>query len=298
MHRCDIGARAGIVIVAAAAVGMLSGAVSGAEAFGQSLATEFPRMPDGMPNFTGMWEALGTAHWDLEAHGPEAGPFFQLGALGARPAGQSVVEGGEIPYTPQARAQRDANRADWLRLDPAVKCFMPGIPRSNYMPFPFHIVQGTEEILFAYEFATANRVVGIGRTELSPVDSWMGWSNGRFEGDTLVVEVTGLNGESWFDHSGNYMTNQVKIVERFTPISPNHLEYEATIEDPGVFTRPWTIRMPLYRRVEENAQILEFKCVEFTEELLYGDVTRKDPGEEAIENMERLREVLEDILED
>jgi hypothetical protein len=240
---------------------------------GQGLLTEFPRMPDGRPDFTGVWQALGTAWLDVEDHAAAPGHFYQLGAIGAVPPGQSIVEGGEIPYRPEAFAQKQANFENRLANDPVVKCFMPGVPRSTYMPFPFTIVQGTREILIAYEFATANRVIFIDGEELSPVDSWMGWSNSRWDGDALVVEVTGLNGDSWLDHAGNYMSNAARITERYTPASPNHIQYEATIEDPNTFTRPWTIRLPLYRRVEENAQTLEFKCVEFTEELLYGDVS-------------------------
>jgi len=242
----------------------------------QELLTEFPRMPDGKPNFTGVWQAFGSAWLDLEAHAASEGHFYQLGAMGAVPPGQSVVVGGEIPYLPEARAVKDANYADRLALDPVVKCYMPGVPRATYMPFPFQIVQGTREILIAYEFATANRVVFIDGTGLSPVDSWMGWSNSRWAGDTLVVEVTGMNGQSWLDHAGNHLSNQAVVTERYTPLGPNHMQYEATIEDPATFSEPWTIRMPLYRRVEENAQTLEFKCVEFAEELLYGDVSRPE----------------------
>ena len=244
----------------------------------QDLFGEFPRMPDGRPNFTGVWQAIGTSWLDIEDHGAAAGHLYQLGAIGALPPGQGIVVGGEIPYLPEALAKKQANHANRLALDPVVKCYMPGVPRATYMPFPFQVVQGTEEILIAYEFATANRVIFIDGQDLSPVDSWMGWSNSRWEGDTLVVEVTGLNGESWFDHAGNHMSNATRIVERYTPLGPNHIRYEATIEDPSTFSRPWTIRLPLYRRVEENAQILEFKCVEFTEELLYGDVSRT-PGD-------------------
>jgi hypothetical protein len=261
-------------ILAAAAVAALF--FAGAPAVAQELLTEFPRMPDGKPNFTGVWQAFGSAWLDLEAHAASEGHFSQLGAIGAVPPGLGVVVGGEIPYLPEARAVKEANFENRLALDPVVKCYMPGVPRSTYMPFPFQIIHGTEEILIAYEFATANRVIFIDGQELSPVDSWMGWSNSRWDGDTFVVEVTGMNGESWFDHAGNHMSNQAVVTERYTPMGPNHIQYEATIEDPLTFSDPWTVRMPLYRRVEDNAQTLEFKCVEFTEELLYSDVSR--PG--------------------
>jgi len=250
----------------------------------QDLLTGFPRMPDGRPNFTGVWQALGTAWLDIEPHAASEGHFYQLGAMGAVPAGLGVVVGGEIPYLPEARAKQQENFENRLALDPVVRCYMPGVPRATYMPFPFQIVQGTEEILIAYEFATANRVIFIDGEELSPVDSWMGWSNSAWDGDTLVVEVTGLNGESWFDHAGNHMSNAARIVERYTPLGPNHIRYEATIEDPNTFSRPWTIRLPLYRRVEENAQTLEFKCVEFTEQLLYEDVSRTPESASGVPN--------------
>jgi hypothetical protein len=232
-------------------------------------------MSDGKPNFTGLWQALGTAHWDIRDHVAQPAPFFQLGALGATPAGQGVVVGSEIPYLPEAAARQKENYAKRWELDPALKCFMPGVPRATYMPFPFQIIQSTSHVLIAYEFATANRVINTMSPRADAVDTWMGTSNGRWEGDALVVEVKGLNGEAWFDHAGNFASNGARIVERYTPTSPNHLTYEATIEDPAVFSRPWTIRLPLYRRVEENAQLLEFKCVEFAEELLYGDLRRK-----------------------
>jgi hypothetical protein len=151
---------------------------------------------------------------------------------------------------------------------------MPGIPRANYMPYPFQIVQGQNDILFVYEFATASRIVHMSNHQESPLDSWMGWANGRWEGDTLVIENTGFNDQTWFDRAGNFHSNALKVTERFTPMGEN-LQYEATIDDPDTFARPWTIRMPLYRRLEKNALLQEFKCVEFSEELLYGDLRKK-----------------------
>ena len=155
---------------------------------------------------------------------------------------------------------------------------MPGIPRANYMPYPFQIVQTPRGIMFIYEFASANRLVDMGKPDEALTDTWMGTNYGHWEGDTLVVDVTGLNGLAWFDRAGDFASKQLHVVERFTPVDPYHLNYEATIEDPTVFTRPWKIRMPLYRRVEQNAQLLEFKCVEFVEELLYGKYTKETPA--------------------
>ena len=152
---------------------------------------------------------------------------------------------------------------------------MPGVPRATYMPFPFQIVQGSGPyILMAYEFTSATRIIRMNWKDEGPADSWMGWSRGRWEGDTLVVDVTGIREETWFDRAGDFHSDALHVVERYTPVSPYHLMYEATIEDPKVFTRPWKISFPLYRRMEKNVQLLEFKCVPFTEELLYG-VLRK-----------------------
>ena len=236
---------------------------------------QIPRMPSGKPNFTGLWQVLGTADWDIRDHSAQAGPFFQLGAIGAMPAGQGIVEDGEIPYKPEAAAQQKENFKNRMKLDPEVKCYMPGIPRANYMPFPFQIIQSQRDIAFAYEFATANRVVNMGKAKEAAVDTWMGTSNGHWEGDVLVVDVTGLNGDSWFDRSGNFQSDSTHVVERFTLSDADHINYEATIEDPAIYTRPWKISTVIYRRKEKNAQLNEFKCVEYVEELIYGDLKKK-----------------------
>jgi hypothetical protein len=229
------------------------------------------------PDLNGIWQAIGTAHWDLEGHEARSGPVPELGALGAIPAGMGVVEGGEIPYKPEALAKQKENREKWLERDPAVKCFLPGVPRATYMPFPFQIVQTPETVLIAYEFASANRIIYMNRPDFeSPFDTWMGHSRGRWEGETLVVDVTSQVKDTWLDSSGNFHSEALHVVERYAPLGPNALMYEATIEDPNVYTRPWKIRMPLYRRLEENVQILEFKCVEFAEEVLYGHLRRKE----------------------
>jgi hypothetical protein len=233
------------------------------------------RAADGHADLSGIWEALNTANWDLEDHSAQAGPLWQTGAIGAEPAGQGVVEGGAIPYLPAALAQKKANFDKRRSSDPEAKCYMPGIPRANYMPYPFQIVQSPQGILFVYEFASANRLVNMGKPVEAVADSWMGTNNGHWEGDTLVVDVTGFNGLAWFDRAGNFASDQLHVIERFTRTDRDHLRYEAIIEDPSVFSRPWTISMPLYRRVDKNAQILEFKCVEFAEELLYGEFKKK-----------------------
>jgi hypothetical protein len=262
-----------------------------------------PRTVDGRPDLNGVWQALNTAHFDLEAHAarpalalmpapPRAEPpglgratpvelpapeVRALGAVGGVPAGEGVVVGGEIPYQPWAAAQKAENAKHWLERDPEIKCYMPGVPRATYMPYPLRILQGTDTILIAYEFAGTTRTIHMDDPGESPERTWMGWSRGRWDGETLVVEVTDLNGETWFDRAGNFHSGALRVVERYTPISPYHLLYEATIDDTNVFTRPWTIRMPLYRRLEPGKQVRDYKCVEFVEQLMYGELGVIDP---------------------
>jgi hypothetical protein len=235
------------------------------------------RTVDGKPDLNGIWQVLNTANWDLQTHAARSGQVIALGAIGAVPAGLGVVEGNEIPYLPQAAAKRKANFDNRLTADPEVKCYLPGVPRATYMPYPFQIVQTPQFILMAYEYAGAERTIYMDKAPPSPADSWMGHSVGHWEGDTLVVNVTSMNEDTWFDRSGNFHSDALHVVERYTPLSPDALTYEATIEDPKVFSRPWKITMPLYRHLEKNAQLLEFKCVEFVEELMYGHL-RKQPG--------------------
>ena len=240
--------------------------------------SDFGRL-EGRPDLNGLWQTNTLANWNLEAHSAADLPQFPgLGAIAAIPAGISYVDtpDGEIPYLPGALAQRDENRAGWPATDPEAKCYMPGIPRAAYLPYPFQIVQGNRDILFAYEFATANRVVNMGEPQPAVVPTWMGTSNGRWEGDTLVVEVTGNNELAWFDRAGNYRSTSTVVTERYTKVSDDRIDYAATIEDPTLYSRPWTIRLPLYRRTEAGAQMLEFKCVPFSEELIYGHLVKRD----------------------
>lgn len=235
-----------------------------------------PRTADGKPNLNGIWQALNSADWDLQGHAAAKGPVPALGAVFAVPPGLGVVEGDEIPYLPAAATKKKENQANWVKLDPEVKCYLPGVPRAAYLPYPFQIVQGAKEILISYEYAGAVRIVNMDAATKAPADSWMGWSNGRWDGETLVIDVTSQNEDTWFDHAGNFHSDALHVVERYTPRSADSLNYEATIEDAKVFSRPWKISMPLYRRVESNAKLLEYKCVEFTEELLYGPLRKKN----------------------
>lgn len=241
---------------------------------GQSTTYKAPLTRDGQPNLNGIWQALNTANWDIEAHAPRSGPS-QFGALLAAPGGPGVVVGGPIPYQATALARREEQRAKRWTEDPEAKCYMPGVPRATYMPFPFQIVQGTAKIMMVYEFAAAVRVIHMDKVPESPVDTWMGHSVGRWDGQTLVVDVRSLNGLAWFDRAANIQSDSLHVVERYTPRTPDALDYEARIEDPALYTRPWTMQMPLYRRLEKGLQLGEFKCVEFSEELLYGDLRKK-----------------------
>ncbi|MDG2276988.1 MAG: hypothetical protein P8L31_03450 [Pseudomonadales bacterium] len=249
-----------------------------------------PRGPDGVhPDLNGIWQALNTANYNIEMHtashsmqlreGP-MGPLpavktLYLGAVGAVPPGLGIVVGGKIPYTPEALAIKQENHANWIDRDPEVKCFLPGIPRATYMPQPFQIFQSADSVFMAYQYAGATREVYMEDPGEAPIDSWMGWSHGTWDGDTLVVKVTGQVPETWLDRAGNHHSSAMVVTERYTPMSPHHMQYEATIEDPATFTTPWTIRMPLYRRMEDNAQLMEFRCVEFVEELMYGEWRRE-----------------------
>jgi hypothetical protein len=234
-----------------------------------------PRTPDGKPNLNGIWQANNEANWDLEAHSARPGQVVAMGAWAAQPGSLGVVEGGSIPYLPAALAKKKQNFEDRLKLDPEVKCYLPGIPRATYMSYPFQIIQSPQNILMAYEYAGAMRTVYMKDPGPSPTDSWMGQSVGKWEGDTLVIDSKSFNDQTWFDRAGDFHTDQLHVVERFTLISADAINYEATIEDPQTFSRPWKISMPLYRRLEKNVQLVEFKCVEFVEDLLYGHLRKK-----------------------
>lgn len=278
-----------LVAAAAGATLALVARPVGSQAQASSPAA-IPRTADGKPDLNGLWQALTTANWDIEAHTARAalamrpGPVVPvpakevvaLGAVGAVPSGVGVVAGGEIPYLPEARKKKEANQAAWLTSDPEIKCYLPGVPRATYMPFPFQIFQSQSAFFIAYEYAGAVRNVYLTDPGPPQVDSWMGQSVGKWEGDTFVVTANGFNDQSWFDRSGNHHSAALTVVERYTMTGPNHIQYEATITDPETFSRPWSIALPLYRHVNANARLGQFKCVEFVEELMYGHL-RKTP---------------------
>lgn len=239
---------------------------------------QLPRTANGHPDLNGLWQAMGSTHWNIEPGAAKAGPDFRMGANGAIPATLGAVHDGPLPYTAEALTTRDQNAEDWAALDPVGKCYMPGIPRANYMPFPFQIVQSPEHTVMAYEFASAMRIVYMDQPDLEgPVPAWMGHSRGHWEGDTLVIRVTDFMPYTWFDRAGNHHSDQLEVIERYTLETPNLIRYQAEIRDPVTYTRPWTLSLPLYRRMEKNAQLLEFKCVEFAEELIYGYLNRDAP---------------------
>jgi len=248
------------------------------------------RTEDGKPNLNGIWQAMTTANWNIEAHNAEAGPHNEImGAWGSEPGGIGIVEGGTIPYKPDALKKKQDNFKNRMLVkvtndphrfdtaDPELQCYRPGVPRANYMPFPFQIFQNKEQILIVHEYKGSMRTVFMEKHQDAPVDSWMGWSNGRWEGDTLVIDVTGFNGHQWLDRAGNFFSDTAHVVERWTPRGRDHMMYEATIEDPTVYTRPWKISFPVYRRLEPNAQLVEFNCVPFVEEMMYAPIGLYNP---------------------
>jgi len=228
----------------------------------------------GKPDLNGIWQAMNTANWDLQEHPSRAGLVTALGAAGAEPGGISFVEGGTIPYLPEALTKRKANFEARLAADPEIRCYLPGIPRATYQPHPFQIFQNEKAIFFAYEFAGAVRNIFLKDPGPAPADAWMGQSVGHWEGNTLVIDVTGLDERTWFDRAGDFHSDALHVTERYTLLNPGTLDYVATIEDPKTFSRPWKIHMPLYKHVEKNARLAEFKCVEFAEDLMYGEFSK------------------------
>jgi hypothetical protein len=254
-------------------------------------AGQVARTADGRPDFSGLWRANTSAYWDLLTHDARpivaqrgaypdvpvlAAPVVALGTIGWIPADVGVVDGDEVPYQPWAAARQQENFANWLDRDPEIKCYLPGVPRAMYLPYTFQIVQGTTKIMMAFEFRNADRTVHFDAVPPYPADAYMGHSVGRWDGDTLVVDVTRFTPYTWFDRSGNFHSDALHVVERYTPIGRDAMQYEATIEDSKVFTRQWTIRFPLYRRLETNARLVPFRCMEMAEETALGHL-RKAP---------------------
>ena len=248
----------GSVIAIAVVVGALGLAASPASGqAGASQAGAIPRTPDGKPDFSGIWQVLNTASWDIQDHSAAKGI----------PGGQGVVEGNEIPYLPAALAKKNENFKNRLTADPVnAKCFLPGVPRIMYMPYPFQIFQTPNYIAMVFEFVHAVRHVYMNSPHLAgPIEWWMGDSRGKWDGDTLVVDAVHFNADTWFDSVGNHHSAALHLVERYSFIDRDHINYEVTVEDPKVFSRPWKMSMPLYRRIERNVQILDYECHAFDE---------------------------------
>jgi len=277
--------RSGVVAIAAMALAL---AVSSIRSTGQS-TTRDARMADGHPNLNGIWQAMNTADWDLLAHNIRpavsqpgvydnhpvlAAPVLALGSVGLVPPGPGVVEGNEIPYTPEAAAMKRDNGEHWLDRDPEVRCYMPGIPRAMYMPYPFQITQGANKIQMVFAYANASRTIFLGDAPEPPADKWMDHSLGHWEGSSLVVHVTDFNDRTWLSRSGDFHSGELDVVERLTPMTPDAIRYEVTLTDPNVYTRPWKMSMVLYRQLEDNATLMDFRCIEFVEETFLGHLRK------------------------
>jgi len=238
-----------VIATATAAVVVLTATQAAGQAAGS-----LPRTADGKPDLSGVWQAVNTAHWNIQAHPADKDV----------PAGLGVVDGDELPYQPWAAAKRKENFDNRATADPETKCFLPGVPRVTYMPYPFQIFQTPAHVAIVYEYVHAVRRIHMNSPHPDgPIEWWMGDSRGRWEGDTLVVDVVHLTGETWFDRAGNFHSPALHVVERYTPMDANHITYEVTIEDPKVFTRPWKMSMPLYRRLDRNMRILDYECYAF-----------------------------------
>src|SRR3954468_9898419 len=226
----------GSIVATALAAAAVSAVISLLVTRSEGQAARPARTTSGQPNFNGVWQALNEANWDLQAHDARAGmvtqkgvydyeyarvpaaPVVALGAAGGVPGSLGVVQGdGQIPYTAEALKVKQENAANWIDRDPELKCYLPGIPRAMYMPYPFAIVQGTDKIQMTFAFSNAARVIHMNKVEGPPDDTYMGHSVGRWDGDTLVVDVTNFNGKIWFDRAGNYSSDALHLTERFTP---------------------------------------------------------------------------------
>jgi len=217
-------------------------------------AAAIVRTADGKPDLSGVWQVVNTAAWNVESHH----------ASKDVPAGQGVVIDGPIPYQPWALTRRDENFKNRATADPESRCYLPGVPRITYMPYPFQIAQTPKQIAILYEYVHATRNVYMdSEPPRGPIDWWMGDSRAVWNGDTLVVDVVHFNDQTWFDRAGNFHSDALHLVERYTPLSRDHIQYEVTVEDPNVFMRPWKMSMPIYRRIEKDVQLLEYECYTF-----------------------------------
>ena len=245
---------------------------------------DLPRTPDNHPDLNGIWQAITPAYWNIEPHPASAAALDAAGALGATRGGVGIVVGGEIPYQDWARKKQQQNFTTRQTQDPALFCKMPGVPRANYMPYPLQIVQSGEHLFIAYEFAQGSRTIYLNKADFeAPVDTWMGHSLGRWEDDTLYVDVSAQVPDTWLDRAGNFHSAKLQVEEQYRLLSPYHIEYTATLTDPDVYTKPWQLRTILYKNITPNAQLLDFRCIEFVEELMYGHLSKGASAGQAAE---------------
>ena len=250
--------RSKVAIAAVAVIVWIGSRPVGGQAPVPAQAYAPPRTASGQPDLGGIWQVVNSAAWNIEDHSPSLGV----------PGGFGVVEGGKIPYLPEALATRKENFEKRMTADPEASCYLPGVPRLTYMPYPFQILQFPDLVMIVDEYEGITRSIFLSGKHPDPdvVDFWMGDSRGRWEGNTLVVDVANLNDRTWLDRAGNFHSDALHVVERYTRTAPEHISYEATIEDPKVFSRPWKMSMPLYRRQEKNFRLLEYNCYVYMEE--------------------------------
>jgi hypothetical protein len=256
----------GFIAVSLCSVAILSaGGQAGAR--GQAPAgPAIPRTPDGKPDLSGIWQVLDNSlDGNIEPHAASYGVRAGQGAIVDPPDGK-------IPYVPAALAKRQENYKNRAK-DPVAYCFKPGVPRITYIPFPFQISQTPKMIQITYEFVHNYRSVYLNGSEHLPgIDFFNGDSRAKWDGDTLVVDVTNFNDDpahpTWFDASGNYHSDALHVVERWTRTGPDTMVYRATMDDRKVFLRPWTIEVLLYRHQEKNFRIMEYECQMFKEKLV------------------------------
>jgi hypothetical protein len=239
-----------LICASAASAAVVSGQAARQASTAANPAYKSPRTPEGQPDLQGIWQVRNTANWDIQAHGSA----YRI------PAGFGVVEGEEIPYQPWAAAKKQENFKNRLTEDPVEKCYMAGVPRTMYLPHPVQILQTPEAVVIVSPYVHTWRwIPTVALTRYDGYEAWMGDPRGRWEGNTLVVESIGFNGQTWFDHSGNFHSDGLKLTERFTRIASDTISYEVTIDDPKVFTRPWRMRMPLYLHTD-MPRVLEDEC--------------------------------------
>ena len=247
-----MGAAAAVVVLSGAAIG-----AAGQQPIAGAAQRAVPRTADRTPDLSGIWQVMNTASWNILPHA----------ASMDGPGGQGVVVGDELPYLPSALARKDENYRTRMTADTDLKCLLPGVPRVMYLPYPFQIFQTPAAVRMAFEYGHATRNIYMNTPHpKGPLEWRMGDSRGRWEGDTLVVDVVHFSGETWFDRAGNYHSPEMHVMERYTLLDPDHIQYEATIEDPSVFSRPWKMQMILYRHIERNIQLLEYDCLTFADE--------------------------------